>query len=104
MESSQVSAQAREVLQPHLDRLLESRVSPKTICPSEVPRALSAAELAQAGVSSWRDLMDEARALAEEKRLAGLVEVVQRGVTVDDSIPMAEIKGPIRLRNRASES
>lgn len=41
----------------------------------------------------WRDLMDEARAVAAELHAAGAVEVRQRGERVDS----AAARGPIRL-------
>lgn len=63
-------------------RALCAERAPKTICPSEVARALAA---------DWRPLMPRVRAVA-----AGLpeIEATQRGVPVD---PVAA-RGPIRLR------
>ncbi|GIT89814.1 hypothetical protein JANAI62_07020 [Jannaschia pagri] len=63
---------------------LTSARAPRTICPSEIARALA---------EDWRPLMPRVRAVA-----AGLAEVeaTQRGVPVD---PLSA-RGPIRLRLR----
>lgn len=77
---------------------LQSRQAPKTICPSEVARSFSRAELEQLGANEWRDLMDALRTLAFQLRAEGRVEVLQRGLLVPQSASSVEIKGPIRLR------
>lgn len=87
----------KTIILGHANRLLDTRDYPKTICPSEIARALSAAELGSLGVSEWRDAMPEIRQVMWEKRAAGEVEVLQKGEVVDvDSLD--EIKGPIRVR------
>lgn len=86
---------------PHLNRLLDSRSFPKTICPSEAARALSAAELQATGVSSWRDLMPAIRSLAFELRDKDELEMLQRGEILPASQTLEHTVGPIRLRRKA---
>lgn len=85
-------------LKQHLDRLLDSRAFPKTICPSEVVRALSAAELRSENATGWRDLMPQIRELAFALREQGELEVLQKGVVLPDSQKLEHVTGPIRLR------
>ncbi|MFN3822464.1 MAG: DUF3253 domain-containing protein [Pseudorhodobacter sp.] len=63
------------------------RRAPKTLCPSEVARALS---------PDWRPLMPHVRAVA-----AGMaeVEILQKGAPVPDP---AACRGPVRLRLSAA--
>ena len=89
---------ADPILKIHLDRILSSRQHPKTICPSEVPRALSASELRQLGVSDWRDLMPEVRRILSVMRDRGQVEILQKGVVLHDSLAIEDVVGPIRAR------
>ena len=88
----------REILVAHLHRLLSARAYPKTICPSEVPRALTAAELETLGVSDWRDLMPDVREILWDLRQRGQVDILQKGSLVPDDIDLPDIKGPIRAR------
>jgi hypothetical protein len=81
----------------HAERLLDARQYPKTICPSEIARALSAPELQSLGVSEWRAAMDAVRQVVWEKREAGEVEVMQKGEVVDVE-SLEDIRGPIRAR------
>lgn len=98
--SSSAAAGSDHILQHHLNRLLATRAYPKTICPSEVPRALVAAELAQLGVSSWRELMPDVRRLAWQMRDRGEVEILQRGEALGDDAGLEDVKGPIRVRKK----
>ena len=82
----------------HLERLLSSREPPKTICPSEAARAVSTAELEEAGASSWRDLMSDARACLWAMRDAGEVEILQKGAVLPSDLKLEDIRGPIRAR------
>lgn len=91
------AAQQREILLEHANRLLSSRDFPKTICPSEVARALSSSELSTLGAPDWRATMDPIRELIWEMREAGEVEVMQKGQVLDVE-SLADIKGPIRVR------
>ena len=93
-----MSAKAAEIFDPHLDRFLSARQYPKTFCPSEVARALSAAELHAAGVSEWRDLMPSIRQRAWQLRGSGLVEVLQRGQVLPSDLRLEDVTGPIRVR------
>ncbi|KAF2854027.1 hypothetical protein T440DRAFT_496239 [Plenodomus tracheiphilus IPT5] len=87
----------RDIITRHADRLLSTRDYPKTICPSEVARALSPSELSTLNASEWRSTMDQVRSVVWEKREAGEVEVLQKGevVTVET---LEEIRGPMRVR------
>ena len=95
------TASRKEILLPHVTRLLSSRSYPKTICPSEVPRALTIPELNATGVSSWRDLMPEVREILWEMRQKGEVEIIQKGSLVPEDVMLEDIKGPIRARKRS---
>ncbi|EOA90225.1 uncharacterized protein SETTUDRAFT_158833 [Exserohilum turcica Et28A] len=87
----------RRVILEHADRLLSTRAWPKTICPSEIARAFSTAELEVLDASSWRETMDSIRQLLWDKRASGEVEVMQKGqVVVAESLE--DIRGPIRVR------
>jgi len=68
-----------------IDELLEQREAGRTICPSEVARAL--------GGEAWRDLMQPVRDVAATRAQAGELEVTRKGRTVDPTDP----GGPIRL-------
>jgi hypothetical protein len=67
--------------------LVEARGPGRSVCPSEVARALAPDE------ASWRALMPEVRAAAGRLRGRGLVRVTRRGRPAD---PCAA-RGPIRL-------
>jgi hypothetical protein len=88
----------KEIILRHANRLLGARDFPKTICPSEVARAMSREELQTLGASEWRDTMDDVRQVVWEKRQAGEVEVMQKGEVVAVE-SLADIRGPIRVRN-----
>ena len=88
----------RETIISHANRLLSNRDYPKTICPSEIARALSSEELEMLGVADWRRTMDSIRELVWEKRENGEVEVMQKGNVVHAE-KLGDIKGPIRVRN-----
>jgi|GEM_PF-636984 len=68
--------------------LLDARAG-KTICPSEVARALDATE--------WRPLMEPVRRAAGALAECGEIVVTQRGRTVD----IAKARGPVRLARPA---
>lgn len=82
----------------HLITLLSDREYPKTVCPSEIARALSQDELDIVGVSSWRELMPEIRELAFNLRQSGSVEILQKGKVLPPSTTAETVTGPIRLR------
>jgi len=66
-------------------RLLRTRGEGKTICPSEVARALAP--------EGFRALMPAVRAAAQRMVDAGEIVVMQRGAIVE----LREARGPIRL-------
>ena len=90
------------VLVPHIDRLLSSRGYPKTICPSEVARALTAAELKACDATDWRSLMPSVRDILWSMREKGEVEILQKGALLPQGIELGEVKGPIRARKVSS--
>lgn len=67
-------------------RLAKERGPAKSICPSEVARALNPKE--------WRDTMRDVRHVAIELCNEGRIEVLQKGARVN---PLTA-RGPIRLR------
>jgi hypothetical protein len=69
-----------------IDDLLDQRVPPATICPSEVARSLAE--------HGWRQLMPQVRAVALDMAKKGALDVRQRGRTV---APDGMLRGPIRL-------
>lgn len=98
--STSASVERADIIEHHLDRLLSTRQYPKTICPSEVARALTAAELHDSGASEWRDLMPNIRWKVWERRDRGEVEILQKGEVLPEDIALEDIKGPIRVRKR----
>jgi hypothetical protein len=64
----------------------------KTICPSEVAKAVGGTETRR----DWEGLMEPARAAARRLVAAGKIVITQHGRIVDPSTA----KGPIRLRLR----
>ena len=62
-----------------------SRRAPRTVCPSEVARALSP--------DNWRPLMPRIREVAARLAEDGEIVATQRGVVVD----AVDAHGPIRL-------
>jgi hypothetical protein len=72
-------------------RLTAARGAGKSICPSEVARALAA---------DWRPLMAGVRAAAIELARAGRVQILRKGKPVAD---LADVRGVIRLRIVAPE-
>jgi hypothetical protein len=65
--------------------LLRHRNPEATICPSDAARVV--------GGPSWRDLMDETRAVAAELALQQVIVVRQHGTDID----LATAVGPVRL-------
>lgn len=75
----------REDIAEEILSQLERRGVGKTICPSEVARALSP--------SDWRGLMESVRSVAFELSEKNGIAILQKGGAVDP----ATVKGPIRL-------
>jgi len=88
----------------HLDRLLSSRLHPKTICPSEVARAFSSSQLQVIGVANWRDLMPRIRELLWSMRDREEVDILQGGSPIPSSQSIEATRGPIRARKRIDYS
>lgn len=65
-------------------KILQLVAGRKSICPSEVARALA---------DDWRPLMPDVRAAAAELAAEGRLVVTQRGKVVD----LATVRGPVRL-------
>lgn len=87
---------AASPLQNHLQHFLTTRQPPKTFCPSEVARALSAQELSDLGFETWRDAMPEVRKLVYGLRDEGGCEVLQKGELI--TAAESDVSGPIRVR------
>ncbi|KAF2875663.1 hypothetical protein BDV95DRAFT_484770 [Massariosphaeria phaeospora] len=85
------------IISGHAQRLLGSRDWPKTICPSEIARALSKEELDLLNASEWRETMDDIREWVWQRRELGEVEVLQKG-QVAAVARLEDIRGPIRVR------
>ena len=68
-----------------IDELLEQREEGRTICPSEVARALAG--------EGWRELMQPVRDVAAYRAEKGELRVTRKGREVDARDP----GGPIRL-------
>ncbi len=92
------SSSSDGIIMRRLDDLLSSRNHPKTICPSEVPRSLTASELEALGVTHWRDLMPKLREILYDMSQREEVEILQRGIVIPKTISLHDIKGPIRAR------
>lgn len=89
-----------DAMQHHLDRLLKARASPKTICPSEVARALSKSEIQDLDATDWRDTMPAIRERVWKMRDQGRVEILQKGEVLSNDVGPDEVRGPIRVRLR----
>jgi hypothetical protein len=70
--------------------LAAHRAPERTICPSDVARAI--------GSTGWRSLMEPVREVVRDLARSGEVEILQRGEVVD---PDGGWRGPIRIRSRA---
>ena len=73
-----------ELIKSTLLELLEQRGSDKSICPSEVARAISD--------NDWRSLMPQVRRVGWELAAVDIVLVTQKGKAVSD-----QAKGPVRF-------
>ncbi|NKC30299.1 DUF3253 domain-containing protein [Falsiroseomonas selenitidurans] len=80
---------AAEAIAAEILRQTTERGPGRSICPSEVARALAPEE------DAWRRLMGPVRAAAIRLARSGQVEVLRKGRPVS---PDAEIRGVIRLR------
>lgn len=94
--------EAGNILKHRLEDFLQRREPPKTFCPSEVARALTADELKQLGFGEWRDAMPNIREAAWALREHGQCEIVQKGLSVGNNVGPADVAGPIRIRRPAA--
>ena len=69
-----------DILVQTLTKLLDARSYSKTICPSEIARALTSDQLQLMEVNNWRELMPRIRELCCALRDEGKVEVLQQGI------------------------
>ena len=81
---------------------MSSREYPKTLCPSEVARALSDSELRALGFADWRESMPPIRECLWEMRREARVEVLQKGEILDPELQLQDVRGPIRFRKLPS--
>src|ERR1700761_2124155 len=79
-----------KIVEAKIMELLECRSAGKTICPSEVARAMAGSDER----SDWEPLMELTRAAACRLVEVGRILITQRGRVVDP----ARAEGPIRLR------
>ena len=75
-------------------QLLDQRGEGKTICPSDVARAVYGEQQGGSPDDGWRDLMEPVRRAARRLVAEGQVVVTQGGVVVDPETA----RGPIRFR------
>ena len=94
-----MTEQIVESLTEKLKELLRERY-PKTLCPSEVPRAIEADELNGMGALTWRDLMPYMRDIVWDLREKREVDVLQGGKVIEGYVQLRDVKGPIRVKNR----
>jgi len=86
------------VLEVKLNNFLQKRQPPKTFCPSEVARALSAVDLESLDFGEWRDAMPAVRELAWGLKGRGELEILQKGVVLGEDVQLEDVRGPIRIR------
>jgi hypothetical protein len=84
----------------YMDELLASRESPKTICPSEIARALSQEQLDAVGAPSWGELMPEIRNMVAEMQRSGCGRGDTERCVLKGELGegLVEVKGLIRVR------
>ena len=80
----------RSAIEATILALCAARGPAKSLCPSEVARALAGAD-----ETLWRPLMQPVRATALALARAGRVEILRKGRVHDPAVPP---KGVIRLR------
>lgn len=78
----------RPAIEAEILRQTELRGQDKSICPSEVARALD---------PEWRPLMTPVRDAAARLARSGRIEILRKGKPIDP----ADMRGVIRLRARA---
>ena len=76
---------SEQAIEATLLRLVHARGPKKSICPSEVARAL---------MPGWQGLMGAVRRVAVRLAVAGRIEILRKGKPVDP----VDVRGVIRLR------
>ena len=76
---------SEQAIEATLLRLVDARGPEKSICPSEVARAL---------VPEWQGLMGAVRRVAVRLAVAGRIDILRKGKPVDP----VDVRGVIRLR------
>ncbi len=79
-----VTKPSQSAIEAEIANLVALRGAGKTICPSEVARALA---------EDWRPLMPDVREVAADMAKRGVLSVTQEGAQVD----ALKARGPIRL-------
>lgn len=92
MTAQPLTQEARERIIGVLDALLAERASDKTICPSEIARALAQTGT-NADAGQWRTWMPTIRTVAAELAAADVIVVTQGGEPVD----IRSARGPVRI-------
>lgn len=82
-----VASVTREQIVTSIRAMLAARKPESSICPSEVARELWPAD-------TWREHMDDVRAVAGELARAGEVTITQG----ENEVELAVVRGPIRIR------
>jgi hypothetical protein len=80
-------------------RQVAARGSDKSICPSEVARALRPGD-----APGWQSLMTPVREVAVGLARAGQIDILRKGRPVAPPDDASALKGVIRLRHRSSPS
>lgn len=80
-----LSERFNALIRAKIIELVTARGIKKTVCPSEVARALSP--------RAWRDLMPTVRKIGAQLVKEGLILVTQRGTIVD----LSTVRGPVRF-------
>jgi hypothetical protein len=84
-------------------RLVIARGAEKSICPSEVARALRPG-LGAGPDASWQSLLPQVRRVAVGLARAGRIEILRKGRPVAPPEDPATLKGVIRLRHRPPDN
>jgi hypothetical protein len=95
MNPTEPSTPATRIESTILD-LLAARGSDKSICPSEVARALQPGAQGTGGQDGWQSLMTPVRQAAIRLARAGQIDILRKGKPV----PPEEVRGVIRLRGK----
>jgi hypothetical protein len=79
---------------------VEQRGADKSICPSEVARALFGQTPPIADGAAWQSLLGSVRRAAIALAREGRIDILRKGQPVGPLTELAALKGVIRLRRR----